>query len=410
MLGPTIPGFKQPTSQAEFNTLVNSHGYLEYQKMVQAAAGTMGVGSAASFAPARLATIFHPTGWNATRVPLKGDKPTPMAITVSAGLAETILGSAPASATKGATGKTVAVNIKFKDTPVPGRNVVAILEGDMKNEYIIIGAHNDHVPPAARAVEHDSLRALNSIARPGGAESQYKAPTPEQWVRINAMKDSLRALHGGARMDSINNGADDDGSGSMAVLEIAEAFAKASSKPKRSIIFIWHVGEELGMYGSQYFTDYPTVPREQIVAALNVDMIGRGDAKDAPGLGGPQYLQLLGSRRLSTEYGDLVEKVIKDTNSGFVVDYQYDANDHPQQFYCRSDHWSYARYGIPVTFFSTGGHQDYHMLTDEPQYIDYRHYTRVTQLIHDVADRVANLDHKLVVDGEKGDPYRACKQ
>ena len=139
-------------------------------------------------------------------------------------------------------------------------------------------------------------------------------------------------------------------------------------------------------------------------------MIGRGDDKDSPGLGGPQYLQLLGSRRLSNEYGDLVEKVIADTKSGFKVDYTFDANGNPNQYYCRSDHWSYARYGIPVTFFSTGGHQDYHMLTDEPQYIDYYHYARVAQLIHDVAARVANLDHKLVITGERGDPYRQCVQ
>jgi hypothetical protein len=327
---------------------------------------------------------------------------------------EAVFGAPIADLKKGAIGKPITPHVTWHDTQVPGRNVVAVLPGSdakLKNEYVEIGAHNDHVPMSTRAVDHDSLRAYNSFSRPGGAETQPPIPvTPEQMIRVNAMKDSLHALHGGARLDSINNGADDDGSGSMGVLEIAEAFAKATVKPKRSLLFVWHVGEELGMYGSSYFTDYPTVPRDSIVAALNVDMIGRGDEKDSPGLGGPNYLQLLGSRRLSKEYGDLVEQVIADTKSGFKPDYQFDANGHPQQYYCRSDHWSYARYGIPVTFFSTGGHQDYHMLTDEPQYIDYSHYARVTQLIHDVALRVANLDHKLVIDGEKGDPYRACVQ
>ena len=124
------------------------------------------------------------------------------------------------------------------------------------------------------------------------------------------MTDSLHALHG-ARVDSINNGADDDGTGTVSVLEIAEAFATATARPKRSILFVWHAGEEKGLWGSMYFTDHPTVPRDSIVAQLNMDMVGRGAAADVTGEsktgellhGGAGYLQLVGSRRLSTELG-----------------------------------------------------------------------------------------------------------
>jgi hypothetical protein len=152
------------------------------------------------------------------------------------------------------------------------------------------------------------------------------------------------------------------------------------------------------------------VPRDSIVAQLNVDMIGRGGADDPVPSGGASYLQLLGSRRLSKELGDLVEYVNTTTKAGFKFDYQFDADGDPHNYYCRSDHWAYARYGIPVTFFSTGGHRDYHMITDEPQYIDYNKLRSVAQFIHDVAENVANLDHRVVVDGKKGDPYGTCQQ
>src|SRR5438046_1486179 len=214
--------------------------------------------------------------------------------------------------------------------------------------------------------------------------------------------DSRRRLHA-RRRDSIYNGADDDGSGTVAVLEIAEALASAPVKPKRSILFIWHAGEEEGLWGSEYFTDHPTVPRDSIVTELNIDMIGRGRADDVKG-GGPGYVQLIGSRRLSTELGDLVEAVAKTEPMPFKFDYQYDANGHPQQYYCRSDHYEYARYGIPIVFFSTGGHRDYHQVTDEPQYIDYDQLARVSSLVRDVAIRDANIHHRLVVDKRNPDP------
>jgi Zn-dependent M28 family amino/carboxypeptidase len=235
---------------------------------------------------------------------------------------------------------------------------------------------------------------------------------------VRALTDSLRAAHGGPRPDSIFNGADDDGSGSMAVLEVAEAMAKMRTKPKRSIVFVWHAGEEAGLWGSDHFTEHPTVPRDSIVGQLNMDMVGRGSATDITGSamdggllrGGPGYLQLVGSRRLSTELGDLVEKVNKDKKLGFNFDYAIDSNGHPQNIYCRSDHYMYARWGIPVVFMTTGGHSDYHQVTDEPQYIDYARMKAVATLVMESAIAVANLDHRLVVDKPKPDPHGACVQ
>jgi hypothetical protein len=308
-------------------------------------------------------------------------------------------------------GKTVSGSVRFSDTHAPARNVVAILPGSdrtLKGEYVAIGAHNDHIGLDHNPVDHDSLRAFNTVIRPGGADDPERAPKADETTRIRTILDSLRRIHS-SRRDSIYNGADDDGSGSVALLEIAESLVNASVKPKRSILFIWHAGEEEGLWGSEYFTDHPTVPRDSIVTELNMDMIGRGRADDVKG-GGPGYLQLIGSRRLSTELGDLVESVAKTEPTAFHLDYQYDANGHPQQYYCRSDHYEYARYGIPIVFFSTGGHRDYHQVTDEAEYIDYDQLARVATLVRDVAVRAANLDHRLVVDKRKPDPHGQCVQ
>jgi Zn-dependent M28 family amino/carboxypeptidase len=161
--------------------------------------------------------------------------------------------------------------------------------------------------------------------------------------------------------------------------------------------------------GANYFTENPTVPRDSIVTQINIDMIGRGGAADTPG-GGPGYVQLIGSRRLSTQLGDIVDAEGKKASPPFRFDYQYDANGHPSQYYCRSDHYMYARFGIPVVFLSTGGHPEYHQITDEPQYLDYDQLARVTQLVFNVAKTVANLDQKPVVDKAKPDPKGSCVQ
>jgi hypothetical protein len=338
--------------------------------------------------------------------------PAPAFVYVSRAAARRLLGVALDSAQVGQLGRTVHGSIGFHDQAAPARNVVAILPGSdlrLKGEYVAIGAHNDHIGFGHDAVDHDSLRAFNTVMRPRGADDEDPGqPTAAQAARIRAMADSLHRVHP-ARLDSIYNGADDDGSGSVSVLEIAEAMKRTPESPRRSILFVWHTGEELGLFGSQWFTDHPTVPRDSIVAQLNIDMIGRGGAMDITG-GGPGYLQLIGSRRLSTELGDAIEAVNRTEAQPFTFDYQFDANGHPQQYYCRSDHYEYARWGIPITFFSTGGHQDYHQVTDEPQYIDYAKMARVATLVHDVAIHVANLDHRPAVDHRKPNPHGDCVQ
>ncbi len=332
---------------------------------------------------------------------------------VSPSVAVRIVGRPLEQALPGALGKPLGgtAGYEYRHTEAPARNVVGLLRGSdptLSTEYVLVGAHSDHTGLQDEIVDHDSLRVYNTVVRPRGVEDGEVEATAEQIPRIRQMLDSVRALRPG-RLDSIANGADDDGSGSVALLEVAQAMAAAPDRPRRSILFIWHVAEELGLFGSEHFSDHPTVPRDSIVAAINVDMVGRGGESDLPN-GGPGYLQLIGSRRLSTELGDLVETRNTEGRFGFRFDYQFDANNHPDQYYCRSDHYNYARYGIPVVFMSTGGHRDYHIVTDEPQYIDYDQLARVSRFIEDLARTVANLGHRVVVDKPKPDPAAPCVQ
>ncbi|MFL5493445.1 MAG: M28 family metallopeptidase [Gemmatimonadales bacterium] len=344
---------------------------------------------------------------------IDGAKPAPTFMYVSSRAAGTLMGQPVAQAHPGDPGATVHGNIRFGDipAPAPARNVVAILPGSdstLGNELVAIGAHNDHIGVLPVAEDHDSLRAWNTVMRPEGVGSSPGTPTVEENARIRAILDSLRKRRP-PRPDSIANGADDDGSGTVSVLEIAEALAKGPKHPRRSVLFVWHTGEELGLLGSDWFTRHPTVARDSIVAQLNIDMIGRGDSADIKG-GGPGYLQVIGSRRLSTELGDIVERVNRDGNHGFTFDYTYDADGETHNYYCRSDHYMYARFGIPITFFTTGPHMDYHEVTDEPQYIDYAKMARVAGFIEDVALTLADLDHAVAVDKPKPDPDGECRQ
>jgi hypothetical protein len=309
--------------------------------------------------------------------------------------------------------------LKFIERSAPTRNVVAILRGadpKLRGQYVAIGAHSDHVGyRAAGPVDHDSLHLVNGLRYIATENPTGAALTAEQrremQVRVAAIHVNLDSVHAlrPARRDSINNGADDDGSGSVTVLELAEAFARGRVKPKRSLLFVWHTGEEKGLLGSRYFTDHPTVERDSIVAQINIDMVGRGGPTDLRE-GGDRYLQLVGSRRLSTELGDLTEAVNKREPMPFTFDYTFDANGHTDNIYCRSDHYNYARYGIPVVFLTTGLHGDYHQVTDEPQYIDYAHMARVGSFVFDLANRVAGIDHRPVVDKPKPDPNGTCRQ
>jgi hypothetical protein len=339
----------------------------------------------------------------------------PYAMYVTAAAAARMLGAAPAGLAAlqpGAEGGTLAGEIVLDTQGGSARNVVAVWPGSdpaLAGQYVALGAHADHVGFNTRPVDHDSLKAFNATAfRLQGADNDARPLGIEQRQSIRVNVDSLRAQRP-ARPDSIFNGADDDGSGSMALLEIAESFALGAEKPRRSVLFVWHAAEEMGLLGAKYFSEHPTVPRDSIVAQINIDMIGRGTAEDLK-IGGPGYVGLIGSRRLSTQLGDLAVSVNESGRHGLRFDYGLDADGHPQNIYCRSDHAMYARFGIPVAFFFTGLHGDYHQVTDEPQYIAYPNYTRITNYLQALTLAVANRNERLVVDKPRPDPNASCQQ
>src|SRR6185503_1249533 len=286
-----------------------------------------------------------------------------------------------AAARSGTVGGALAGNVRLLRAPLayPARNVVAILPGSdpaLKGQYVSISAHHDHVGYTGRAVDHDSTFAFNRVVRPLGADSPMRPATVEEGARVAALRDSLRASRGGSpRPDSVFNGAAADGSGTVAILEVARTLA-AGPAPRRSVLFVSHAAEERGLLGSAWYSDHPTVPRDSIVGEVDLDMVGRGNKADLP-QGGPGYLEVIGVRRLSKEYGDLLEQVNSRLPQPFTFNYEYDAPGHPLQYYCRADHYSYARYGIPAVAMSRGEHADYHQVTDEPAYIDYKALARV---------------------------------
>ena len=339
--------------------------------------------------------------------------PGPSLLWVTRNAAAKLLGRTLSGIQPGAQGSTVAGTVRYTQTAAdPARNVVAILRGSdpaVKQQYVGISAHNDHEGIATRPVDHDSAVAFNTVMRPQGANDPVRRPTQQQWTRIRQLRDSLTAAHGGPRLDSIFNGADDDGSGTVTLLEIAQELAAGPTRPRRSILFISHTAEEGGLLGSQWYSENPTVPRDSIVAVLNMDMVGHGRAEEVKG-GGPYSLQMIGSRRLSTQLGDLIDTLNARRQRPMDIDYSWDAPGHPSQRYCRSDHFMYARFGIPITYLSLGYHPHYHMVTDEPQYIDYEHMERVAEFVRDVALEVANRPTRLLVDGPKQDPRAPCRQ
>jgi hypothetical protein len=295
----------------------------------------------------------------------------------------------------GATGGNVTAALDFVELASDwARNVVGIIPGSdakLRHEYVAIGAHNDHIG-ITTPVDHDSLKAFNDARNAMLIANNMLALTPEQLATIKVNMDSVRQEHPRVRRDSINNGADDDGSGSMALLEIAEAVKNMKVKPKRSVLFVWHTGEEAGLQGSRFFTDNPTVPMDSIVAQINIDMIGRGRAEDLPE-GGPDYLGVVGSFFDSKDLGEAVTSVNKKQTKPLALDYKYDTTltwSGYNNIYGRSDHYNYALHGVPIAFFFTGLHGDYHQRTDEPQFIDYPHYARIANYIRDLVVDVAN--------------------
>jgi hypothetical protein len=232
------------------------------------------------------------------------------------------------------------------------RNVVGIVEGSdaqLKNTFVAIGAHYDH---------------LGYIPGP---------------------------LYGGTN-DRIYNGADDDGSGTTALIGLARAFAQGP-KPKRSLVFVWHAGEELGLYGSRYFADNPPMTIgdiNNIVAQLNIDMIGRNKDNKTSEAG---TVYAVGADRISTE----LHNTLVDANASLArpLSINFEMNDpsDSERIYYRSDHFSYASKGIPIIFFFSGLHPDYHQVTDTVDKIDFDKIARIGQLVYEISRRLANLDH-----------------
>ncbi len=243
----------------------------------------------------------------------------------------------------------IRLDLQSKNVDVQAENVAAVIKGTEKpNEYVIISSHLDHI----------------------GISSNGE----------------------------INNGADDDGSGTVALLEIAEAFKMASDAgdgPKRSIVFLHVTGEEKGLLGSQYYTDYdPIFPLEQTVVDLNIDMIGRIDPKRQ---GGRNYIYLIGSDMLSTELHNLSEDV-NNKYTKLELDYKYDDENDPNRFYYRSDHYNFAKNNIPIIFYFNGTHDDYHRPSDTPDKINYDLLQNRARLIFYTAWEIANRENKVQVD------------
>lgn len=236
---------------------------------------------------------------------------------------------------------------------LPAENVLGYLEGtDKKDELLILTAHYDHI---------------------------------------------------GIVRDRINNGADDDGSGTSAILELAEAFSKAAengNRPRRSILFMTVSGEEKGLLGSKFYTDNPIYPLDQTITNLNIDMIGRIDKKFQERADSTNYVYLIGSDKLSSE----LHQISEDANKQFVqltLDYTFNDENDPNKFYYRSDHYNFAKNNIPVIFYFTGVHEDYHKPTDDIPKIRLEKTAKITKLVFATAWELANRDKRIVVDSNK---------
>jgi hypothetical protein len=238
-------------------------------------------------------------------------------------------------------GRRLTARIEQNKTMITGYNVAAIVRGSdptLSSTYVAFGAHYDHI----------------GIVQPTAG-------------------------------DSIANGADDDGSGSMALLAIARVMQQAPVKPRRSVLFVWHVGEEKGLLGSSWFTDHPTVPIDSIVAQINADMIGR-NADSLLYVVGPIAAPNNQSKRL----GAILDSVNASLTPPFSISREMDNPSHPEHIYERSDHYNYARKGIPIVFLTTGLHDDYHKVSDDPRKIEYPKMARVSRLMVELGRAVAN--------------------
>lgn len=324
----------------------------------------------------------------------------PAVASISRAAAEQIFGRPANQLTPGTTGKAISANWEqtWRVSPTPARNVVAVLPGSdptLASEYVLLGAHNDHMGVNSVGVDHDSIRAYNMVVRRQGANDPVCQPTPDQQRVIDSLIAHARSIRP-PRRDSVMNGADDDGSGTVVLLEVAEKFAKET--PRRSIIFVSHQGEEAGLLGSKWFTDHPTVPLANVVSAINMDMVGKGRDWQVK-FGGPNSVQMLGARRLSREYGDIIDSVNANVKEPMAIDRSWDVPANPLNRFCRSDQVNYVLHDIPVVYMSLGYAIDYHQLSDEPQYIDYDHSARLGRFVHEVMTAVANRPTRPAISG-----------
>jgi hypothetical protein len=371
------------------------------------AAGALGVLIIAlDSAPANLvAASFN---GRMTMQPAQPFNGTVSAAVISRSAAMTIFGKPADQLTPGMSGLPVSESWSYDwhISKTPGRNVIAIMPGSdpaRASEYVLVGAHNDHVGTNPTSVDHDSLRAVNMVTRKQGSNDPSCRPTADQQHQIDSLIARAHKIRP-VRRDSIMNGADDDGSGTVVLLEIAEKFSK--EKPARSIVFVSHEGEEAGLLGSKWFVDHPTIPLTSIVAVHNMDMLGKGRSDEVK-FGGPASVQTLGSRRLSREFGDMIDSVNATRSEVMAIDKTWDVVANPMNRFCRSDQVNYVNKEIPTTYFSLGYALDYHQPTDEPQYIDYDHTARLARFIHDVMLSIANRKDRLAITGPDV-PYPSC--
>lgn len=266
-------------------------------------------------------------------------------------------------------------------TDTPNMKAVAL------NKMILIDAQTREV----------AAKTQNVVAMIPGTDPKLAA----EYVGVSAHIDHVGTRPVPLGQDGIFNGADDDGSGTVALLELAHTFA-VGKRPKRSMIFIWHCGEENGLWGSAYFTANPTIPLNDLTALINIDMIGRsrpqGDTNPRNAvLGGPNQIYVVGSYRISHELGDILQAVNSRTFH-LTYDYKYDDPNDRENIYGRSDHYNYAQKGVPIAFYFDGVHEDYHGAGDQVEKIDFTKMETVTKTIYASLWELANRSARVKKD------------
>jgi hypothetical protein len=249
------------------------------------------------------------------------------------------------------------------------------------------------------ATSHKDVKAVDVLGFLPGSDPKLK----DEVLVISAHYDHIGMLPEGTKGDRVNNGADDDGSGTTGILEIARAFSKAKNEghgPRRSLLFLGNVGEEKGLLGSEYYTDKPVIPLANTIADLNIDMIGRIGVDYLGKPDSANYVYVIGSSMLSSDLHRVNEKA-NNEYTRLDLDYKYDDPNDPNRFYYRSDHYNFAKHNVPIIFYFNGVHADYHGLGDEVSKINFPLLAKRAQLVFYTAWDLANADNRPIVDGKK---------